>query len=235
MSRPSKWLWGSQIAAFCMLVIWASVDPLFGSLVQSESFSIQWMQANPVRSVGIGLIAILAVGSLLGWLFQFFARSSPTVQHRSLAQLLAVVTLAGFWFALATHVDSIAWQGKRARFALRVEGLEHIVAPLREEWPQHDGELPAIGPFMAYPFGRPTTLVLLQAPSVSEQAVYVSAIELQNGAIKLQLTGTDGGDWAEWHPPQSQPSSFVGGLSDPHKLEYATSIGRGWYLVRYQS
>lgn len=235
MSRRSKWLWGSQIAAFCMLAIWAAVDPSFGSPVRSEWFSVSWIQANPVRSVGIGLIAILAVGSLLGLLVQFFARSSPVTQHRSLAQLLAVVTLAGFWFALATHVDSIAWQGKRARFALRVEGLERIVAPLREEWPERDGELPAIGTFMAYPFGRPTTLVLLQAPSVAKQSVYVSAIELQDGAIKLQLTGTDGGDWAEWHPPKSRPSSFVGGLSDPHEMETATPIGRGWYLVRYQS
>ncbi|PHQ33948.1 hypothetical protein CEE69_18090 [Rhodopirellula bahusiensis] len=218
-----------------MLAIWAAADPSFADLAKGGFLSREWMSANPVRSVGIGLTAILAVGSLLGLLVQFFARSSPTTQHRSLAQLLAVVTLAGFWFAFATHVDSIAWQGKRARFALRVEGLERIVAPLREEWPERDGELPAIGPFMAYPFGRPTTLVLLQAPSVAQQSVYVSAIELQDGAIKLQLTGTDGGDWAEWHPPKSRPSSFVGGLSDPHEMETATPIGRGWYLVRYQS
>ncbi|WP_047812704.1 hypothetical protein [Rhodopirellula islandica] len=218
-----------------MLVIWAAVDPSFEPLVHGNWFSSGWMSANPIRCVGIVLIAILAVGSLLGWMVQFFARSSSMIHRRSLAQLLAVATLAAFWCALAIHLDTIAWQGKRARFAWRVQELERIAAPLREQWPQRDGELPAIGPFMAYPFGRPTTLVLLQAPPVAKRSVYVSAIESQNGAIKLQLTGTDGGDWAEWHPRQSRPSSFVGGLSDPHELEDATSIGHGWYLVRYRS
>ncbi|WDQ17254.1 hypothetical protein [Rhodopirellula sp. P2] len=218
-----------------MLVIWAAVDPSFESLVHDHWFSSDWMSANPVRGVGIVLIGILAVGSLLGLLLQFFVRSASMIRRRSLAQLLVMATLVAFWCALAIHLDSIAWQGKRARFAMRVQELERIAGPLREQWPQRDGELPAIGPFMAYPFGRPTTLILLQAPPVAKQSVYVSAIESQNGAIKLQLTGTDGGDWAEWHPRQSRPSSFVGGLSDPHELEFATSIGCGWYLVRYRS
>ncbi|MEO9595093.1 hypothetical protein [Rhodopirellula bahusiensis] len=235
MWKQSKWLWGTQVAAFCMLAIWAAADPSFADLAHGGFLSREWMSANLVRGFGIGLIAILAVGSLLGLLVQFFARSTSMIRRRSLAQLLAVATLAAFWFALAIHVESIAWQGKRARFALRVQELERIASPLREQWPKRDGELPAIGPFMAYPFGRPTTLVLLQAPPVAKQAVYVSAIENLDGAIKLQLTGTDGGDWAEWHPPSSRPSSFVGGLSDPHELEFATSIGRGWYLVRYES
>lgn len=147
-----------------------------------------------------------------------------------------MTTVVALWFALAIHHDSIAWQGKRVRFASRIDVLETIVSPLRANWPERDGELSAIGPFMAYPFGHPTTLVLLQAPRIASQWVYVSAIErCAGGAIKLQLTGTDGGDWAEWHPPQSHPSSFVGGLSDPHELRASSSLGGGWYLVRYKA
>lgn len=167
---------------------------------------------------------------------RIFGLTRSTANHRSVRQLLAMTTVVALWFALAIHHDSIAWQGKRVRFASRIDVLETIVSPLRANWPERDGELSAIGPFMAYPFGHPTTLVLLQAPRIASQWVYVSAIErCAGGAIKLQLTGTDGGDWAEWHPPQSHPSSFVGGLSDPHELRASSSLGGGWYLVRYKA
>ncbi len=192
--------------------------------------------------VGWGRVLTLAVLVLIGGLsfmsaaFKLLGCMKSETGHRSIRQLLVLTTVVALWLGFARQYDSIAWQGKRLRFSARIDELEAIAAPLRDHWPERDGEIPGIGPFMAYPFGRPTTLLLLEAPPVASRSLYISAIEkCRYGAIKLQLTGTDGGDWAEWHPPLRRPVSFVGGLADPHELHTATAIGNGWYLVRYRA
>ncbi|MCC9656184.1 hypothetical protein [Rhodopirellula halodulae] len=231
-----SWLWLAQAISLLGLAIWAALDPLFSKVSRLSAWQTWQVGLNHWRVPLLVLIAALAIGSLLLLLVRFLARSNQRMRSRSLAQLLAITTLAAAWCGMLIHLDSIAWQGKRIRFVARVDQLEAIAAPLRTDWPQQDGEVSQVGPFMAYPFGRPKTLVLLQAPRVTERAVYVSSIERgDDGSIKLQLTGTDGGDWAEWHPEGSRPKSFVDGLFELHRLDFATPIGRGWYLVRYQS
>ncbi|TWU35765.1 hypothetical protein Q31b_52000 [Novipirellula aureliae] len=230
-----KRLWLIHLTSLIAIAIWAVSDPLFETTIQYRGLSDASQNVGWIRVASFTLVVIFAIGSLLALLFQTLSRRSAP-RHRSTRQLLAITTVIAVWFSFALYHDAIAWQGKRLRFATRVDELEAIVAPLRYEWPDRDGELRGIGPFMAYPFGRPTTLLLLEAPRVAERSVYVSAVERSDtGAIKLQLTGTDGGDWAEWHPPGSQPSSFTGGLADSHELQSATSIGNGWYLVRYRA
>ncbi len=229
-------IWIIHLTTLLSLAVWAAADPAFSPMVRSRSLSVASVDVGWIRLVGFSLVTVIAVSSLMSLFVKLLRPSPDNLPDRSLRQLLSITAVIAVWCSLALHHDSIAWQGKRVRFACRVSELEAIAAPLREEWPQRDGELSKIGPFMAYPFGRPTTLVLLQAPRVAGHLVYVSAVECNcDGAIKLQLTGTDGGDWAEWHPPHSQPSSFVGGLAEPHELTTATAIGRGWYLVRYRA
>ncbi|MGV3483840.1 MAG: hypothetical protein ACO1RT_05440 [Planctomycetaceae bacterium] len=228
-------LWTIHLTALIALAVWTAIDPLFLTMVGLRSTANAAQIVGELRLAGAVVIAAVASMSLVLLLTNILGRRGDP-RYRSTRQLLAITTVIALWCSLFVHHEAIAWQGKRARFALRVEQLEAVAAPLRGAWPEEDGELPQIGPFMAYPFGRPVTLVLLQAPRIDRQPVYVSAIErCPDGAIKLQLTGADGGDWAEWHPPGSRPRSFVGGLCDPHELRTATAIGDGWYLVRYKS
>ncbi|TWU03154.1 hypothetical protein [Neorhodopirellula pilleata] len=228
-------LWAIQCSTFIAITAWAATDPMFESMIRSRSLAVISSDVSWFRAALFLLVLAVAVVSLIGLLSRCFGGQSSLARHRSIGQLLAITTMTAVWCSLAIHHDAIAWQGKRMRFANRIDQLEAIAAPLRQDWPRHDGELARIGPFMAYPFGRPTTLVLLQTPQVASEAVYVSAIERSpDGAIKLQLTGTDGGDWAQWHPPGSVPSSFTGGLAESYKMSSATTIGDGWYLVRYQ-
>jgi hypothetical protein len=230
-----KSLWILHLSTLAAACIWAAWDPSFETMIAASTFQAALAASGWWRVVALVSIVGGAFASMLGLLVRMFGRRTQH-QHRSVRQWLAIITVIALWCSFAVHLDTITWQGKRVRFATRIDQLEAIVDPLRKQWPLRDGELPSIGPFMAYPFGRPTTLVLLQAPRVADQSVYVSAIErCGRGAIKLQLTGNDGDAWAEWHPPGSRPSSFVGGLADQHELTNASIIGDGWYLVRYTS
>ncbi len=230
-----KQLWTIHLSSLAAIITWAVTDPLFETMVQLRSVSDVAVNVGTPRVVGMIIVALIATSSLIALLAKQITRQGSEPRHRSVRQLLAITTVIAIWASLPHHHGSIAWQGKRVRFAMRVQEFETIAAPLRVNWPKCDGDLTGIGPFMAYPFGQPTTLVLLQAPRVADRSVYLSAIErCITGAIKLQLTGTDGGDWAEWHPPGCHPSSFTGGLADPHELQSATSIGDGWFLVRYK-
>ncbi|QDV41777.1 hypothetical protein Enr13x_16200 [Stieleria neptunia] len=231
-----KRIWTIHISTLITMIIWAAMDPLFPTMVQRYAWAGPAEAVGWIRWGGLASLVVIAATSLAAVLMTRTQRWRVGLRQSSLRRLLAITTVIALWCGLVIHHESIAWQGKRVRFAWRIDELEAIVAPLRNQWPERDGELPATGPFMAYPFGRPTTLVLLQSPALASQHVYVSAIErCDDGAIKLQLTGTDGGDWAEWHPPHSRPISFVGGLADPHQLRTATAIGSGWYLVRYDA
>ncbi|WP_182868183.1 hypothetical protein [Stieleria mannarensis] len=231
-----KQTWAIHLTALLALCVWAALDPLLPSLLRGPWAADLDDAAQWVRAAGFACLVIIAAASMTALLVRRRGRRRLSQRACSLRRLMAITTVIALWCSLAIHHERIAWQGKRIRFACRIDQLEAIAAPLRNRWPNRDGELPATGPFMAYPFGQPTTLVLLQSPALADQQVYVSAIErCADGAIKLQLTGTDGRDWAEWHPPNSHPASFVGGLADPHQLRTAASIGRGWYLVRYDA
>ena len=225
-------LWSIHFGAFATLGLCAGADPIFGSVWPPPEF--QALGQLPAIRVGVIASAILlASSSLLAIVARTVCHSKP--ESRSVTQLLAITTCIAMWCGFISYSDSITWQGKRIRFALRVRQLEALAAPLQASWPESDGEIANLGPFMAYPFGDPRTLVLLQSPQVARTSVYISAIERgSNGSLRMQTTGTDGGDWVEWHQPDNLPESFIDGLGDAHSLETFGAIGNGWYLVRYQ-
>ncbi|QDV55257.1 hypothetical protein [Rosistilla oblonga] len=245
--RSSKWncLYAIQLATLAAMLAWTVFDPQFEPLVDalrrgSDSPIAALRSANVMFGawrpslffVVIGLACVSLVGLFLGMLKGTVA-SRPVRSLRSLLMLTAVVAL---WCGLVTNHASLAWQGKRLRLVARVAELETIARPLRSDWPKEDGELPRIGPFMAYPFGDPTTMILLAPPTVSGGEICIAAIErCDDGAIKLQLGGSKAADWVEWHPESSEPESFVGGLQDSHHLRSHLRLGSGWFLVRYDA
>jgi hypothetical protein len=69
---------------------------------------------------------------------------------------------------------------------------------------------------------------------VSKTDPQVSAIErADDGSLGFEIRGEQPGTWLEWHPPGSQPATFVGGLDDDHDLNRVSPLGDGWYQVRY--
>ncbi|MCO8124077.1 hypothetical protein NHH03_20200 [Stieleria sp. TO1_6] len=243
--RHRNALWWVHLGTLATVVLWAAVDLQFEPMMgQLESLLVSPLAAVDAATAHVGwqrpagLIVLLALAmiTMTGICLRFVMRSTQGARSVSLQTLLSITAIAALWFAIANHHRWVAWQGKRIRMVTQIDQLESIASPLRIDWPLRDGNLAEMGPFMAYPFGRPTTLILLQSPAVAGNGVCVSAVERSPaGAIKLQLVGDQSSDWAEWHPESSCPQSFVGGLADQHDLVSALSLGRGWYLVRYDA
>ncbi len=235
--------WMSQIGLLVMLCLWIAFDPAFELMCERLRAGFRSPIAglhDTVAYVGwlrpaLFCVLIVATVSSFAWTLAGLLLRSPK-QMRSLKAWLAVTGVVACWCGLAINASSIAWYGKRTRLAWQIEKFESIVGPLRTQWPDNDGALPEIGPFMAYPFGNPSTLLLLQPPSLSDHGLCISAVDRgESGAIRLQLSGIHNGDWVEWHPEASRPQSFSGGLSDHHQLESSLPLGSGWYLVRYDA
>ncbi|WP_404307255.1 hypothetical protein [Neorhodopirellula lusitana] len=240
----TRTVWIVHLISLANIVLGMMFDLRFESLVGSGWSALLSPLDSVDRVVGLNgfarlfalSAAVLVAAASFVWLFFHAFGTVRRTRLRSIASMLAITTVVAIWCSVASNHNSIAWQGKRVRLASEVEKLESIAAPLRRDWPERDGELENGSPFMAYPFGKPTTLILLDAPRIASGRLCIRAVELSElGAIKLQLSGPRYDDWAEWHPPGSQPESFVGGLYDRHDIESAASIGQGWFLVRYHS
>ena len=238
-------LWVSQVAFLALMTIWVAWDPACELMIErlGRGFTtpvaayrdavayVGWFRPAMLMAVIAGMLLSLS------WLLrEMLGRRQGNKQLRSLLAMLALTAIVAAWCGLAINHSAFAWHAKRARLAWQVDQFESIAGPLRNDWPDQDGELPLIGPFMAYPFGKPSTLLLLKAPSVPGGDGSICAIERgESGSIKLQLGGLHGDDWVEWHPAASKPRSFTGGLGDSHDLGSSAALGAGWYLVRYKA
>ncbi|QDS87105.1 hypothetical protein EC9_12810 [Rosistilla ulvae] len=242
----NRWncLYVVQLATLVAMLSWAIFDPLFEPLVEalirgSESPIAALRLAKEMvgawRASLLVLLLVLAGGSLGGLFLGMLKGTAASRSVRSLRSLMMLTAVVALWCGLVINHASLAWQGKRLRLVSRIDELETIARPLRSDWPREDGELPRIGPFMAYPFGDPTTMILLAPPTVSGGEICIATIQrCGDGALKLQLGG-DSADWVEWHPESSEPESFVGGLQDSHHLRSHLRLGSGWFLVRYDA
>jgi hypothetical protein len=184
------------------------------------------------RLVLLGLISISAVVTTLS--LGFGAMAGPR-EFRTLKSWLVLVGLIGAWFGLIGSWSSICWIGKKYRMRGERDVFAAIATSLREDWPQQDGNRPEIGPFMAYPVGQPSTLILLTLPDLPDTNATISLVERsRGGGLHFELAGSERGDWLEWHPAGAKPASYIGGLMEPRDLVRFESLGDGWYLVRYR-
>lgn len=242
VGRYPQFIWGLNLSAMMMLAAWFAIDPgvdLFfarclrflevGSVEQLHGFTehsdFMWRLALllTIANFGVATFAVLTCG--------FYARYSGYSNSRALRGYLSLLAL---WMVVGFNQSNLAWHGKRARVHPSVGTLEQLAADLREHWPQEDGDHSALGSFMAYPVGRPTTLILLTPPQISDGGTTVCLVEhAPTGALRFQLSGTEFGDWVEWHPAGEQPTSFVGGLLNTHRLIRHDKIADGWFLARY--
>ncbi|MHC2070569.1 hypothetical protein ACYFX5_24120 [Bremerella sp. T1] len=191
----------------------------------ANTFFIRWKiySLAAIAIVSTLSLSALAVGLMFG------GRG-----YRSLASWMVVLSLACGWLGLLAGWDEMIWVGKRLRIDSHVAAFEPIADSLRTTWPKHDGQQDHLGPFMAYPAGKPKTLILLTTPEIAKSGPTFSSVERSDaGGIRFQLSGNERGVWLEWHPDGNQPDSFVGGLLEPHHLLRSVPLGDGWYLARY--
>ena len=113
--------------------------------------------------------------------------------------------------------------------------MHGTAAALSTNWPAGDGERVELGPFLAYPLGKPQVLLLLTQASVPHTNVSFSTVERSDqGGLRFQLTGNELGAWLEWHPSHDEPRGFIGGLLQRYELDRFSPLGDDWFLVRYK-
>lgn len=227
-----------QAAALAGLLGWLFSDALAAPLIEHAASAITSLHWEPLgqsygiaRCLGLLLVATTVLGSFLWEGLHWFQR---TASPRTIRRLLAVTAIVAVWLAVVVNFDRLAWRAKCHRSTARIAALDALARRLHDDWPRDAGEIEGLGPFTAYPFGRPQLLLLLTPHPLQSTNTVIAAIERSDdGALRFELGGNDGGDWIEWHPVGKRPASFSGGLADQHALERATRLADQWFLVRY--
>jgi hypothetical protein len=236
-------LWALNVGALAVLAVWILSDADFGRTVHWQLVELGRRPGESALPLvrawsryGVPLAALkalFAVGLTTGFaaLVLLFVGSA---RQRGLRSWLAVLTVCCVWLALGVGWSDLAWWGKQRRVAARLPEFERAAELLSGRWPGQDGEVTGLGPFNAYPIGRPTMLLMLSEEG-ADSGTRFSAVERADdaGGMRFALAGKERGDWLEWHPAGRGPSSFTGGLGDRHELLRAAPLGKGWHLVRY--
>lgn len=236
-------MWLLNIALLIGALVWNFCDNHFSQIASSLARSGVGITDPDVpaplsllnsRGRTFGFIAIVFgfAGSLGVILTSLLVGPS---KHRRVSSWLALTALVACWLALIVGWHDLAWQGKQWRLARQVAAFEPAAEALRTAWPDNDGQRPEVGVFMAYPQPDPKMLLMLTPPAGRSPLEHFSAVERSpEGALRFELTGDESGDWLEWHPPGSQPASFIGGLRGDYQLQRSTALGDGWYASRYR-
>jgi len=115
-----------------------------------------------------------------------------------------------------------------------VSEFDEVSKRLLANWPNQDGDLAELGPYMAYPISRPRTLMMLKNPQVPGTSLAVSTIE--RGAeddLHFQLTGNDAGFWIVRDLKAGEPRGFFNGLEGEYIPVQFTELRPGWFHVLY--
>jgi hypothetical protein len=238
--------WFINLAALIGICVWAYVDARFmpagyalraATNLDLDDEHTDWVpNTSNIDDTTTRLIALLWIAGILinTWLWLGLGLISGPKLHRRLRSWLAFMALIAAWLAVWTNWPEIAWLGQQRRLRAELPEFEAMATSLHADWPAQDGEHPLLGPYMAYPIGLPTVLLLPNPPESTKSGIKIAAIEHHpTGGLCFQLAAAETGAWLEWHPPGQSPQSFTGGLFTEYRLERSTQITPEWFLVRY--
>lgn len=174
-----------------------------------------------------------AVGTLVLIFVGLFAGGR---RFRSMRTWLAFTAVAAGWLAFLVSWPDVYWRGQQSRVRSELAAAESMADYLEGHWPKADGDLPAVGPFLAYPIGNPTTLMPLKTATFADSPLKFSAVERSaGGTIRFELAGAETGSWLEWQADGGRPAPFKSGLEAHYDVARAHELAPGWFLVRYRS
>lgn len=178
------------------------------------------------------LWAILITGSLSMTLIVAGLIAGSGI-HRGTRAWLVLMLLAAGWLTLITAWPEIAWRGQVWRVRGSVPQFAKLTEKLTHAWPESDGQTPELGGFMAYPIGKPRTLMLLTTPEVPGSYLSISTIERDDVAFHFQLAGNEEGTWVVFDKQHESPQSFFSGLEGEYLPQKFAVLAPGWFLVQY--
>lgn len=240
--RPVLACWAINLVTFATLALWIYRDGQFpdaASWLKRELMSIfgagplvgedAALAARLMYLLGLSICAAISLGGVIVGLF------FGGVAHRSMRAWLLATALIAAWLALFVSWPELAWKGQTHRVSKTLPELTSTAETLTRNWPTVDGDLPELGPFLAYPSDHPLVLMpLIQVRRNGSELGFSTIERAASGGLRFQLTGNETGSWLEWHPANDEPRDFVGGLLQQFSLDRFTKLGENWYLVRYK-
>jgi hypothetical protein len=229
--------WGVLVGALTLFVAWIYSDARVAHAIDVDLGRQSWekvsQDATTMHSQRVRIFGLAGLAAACVILIGLFA--GPR-WHRSLRVWMGFLTVVAMWLALIAARHDLAWLGQERRVDRIISQFEPVALSLRRDWPIADDVTEELGPFSAYPNGRPRVLMPLLKPSARGNHAPFSVVERSpEGALRFELLGQDTGAWLEWHPGNSEPASFVGGLETEYELLRASRLAEGWYLTRYQA
>ncbi|TWU21278.1 hypothetical protein [Bythopirellula polymerisocia] len=233
--------WIVNVALLLGLIVWICRDGKFSQAARLTAQLTPWNESNLqygalpshlATRVQI-LHAMITVGlvTAAGIMLSLFWGASP---NRSIRSWLALMFALAAWLTLYTSWSDFAWRAQAWRMQTSLPAMEKLATTLLENWPSQDGQLPEIGPFNAYPIGKPRTLMLLTKPKPSGTSVQISTIERGEGDdLFFQLTDNDEGATLARFPQGSEPQAFFSGLEGEYQPVRHRALGQNWFLVQY--
>ena len=200
-------------------------DPTIGIVVRDPSRLDSGVTIGIIAAVFASCAAVAMLGSL-------FAGSARFRTTRAWFVFMAVVC---GWLGLAVSWQTIYWFGQQQRVKSALPAADMMVEVLQRRWPTAGMNVPDIGPFLAYPMNKPTTLMPLSEAKFPNTGLRFSAIERTgDDVMRFELAGSETGAWLEWRGDGSEPRSFAGGLDTEYVVVQAAPLSAEWFLVRYR-
>lgn len=146
---------------------------------------------------------------------------------------LACLVACG-WLAIGLWYENLRLRAESADLRRYANRVQEFAESLNAAWPSEGGEIENFGAFLAYPYGRPRTLLMLGDARIPATPLRVAAVEwTANEAIRFQLTGDAPDVWFEWRPGRDSPNAFVGGLAQVFNAVTYLQLNDNLYVVRY--
>ncbi len=184
------------------------------------------------RIDGLWFVLVLGIISITGILLGLIVGAGV---HRGVRSWLLLMLLCAGWLTVLTTWKELVSKGRIWRAMASVSEFDEVSKRLLAHWPNQDGDLAELGPYMAYPISRPRTLMMLKNPQVPGTSLAVSTIE--RGAeddLHFQLTGNDLGFWIVRDlKADDEPRGFFSGLEGEYIPVQFTELRPGWFHVLY--
>jgi hypothetical protein len=175
--RGLRLVWCLNLALLVGLSTWAYTDAWFGQTAHYLKIDIDWLLGrvestsprSPLLVSRLPLLLAATVCALTTALILFAALFIGPRRHRRTWSWLLFTGLFAAWLTLLPNWPELAWRGQQRRLAGAQAGFDALAQELKTDWPNADGERSGLGPFMAYPIGRPSMLLLLTTrPEVAD-------------------------------------------------------------------
>jgi hypothetical protein len=233
--------WCANVLALLATAIWILRDSKFPDAVTAFGRHIAEVggDKSPLAVVppllwprvdALWCVLIVAALSTIGIAVGLIAGSG---RHRNVRSWLVVMLLLAGWLTLFTTWPELVWRGQVWRVRGSLDEFANTADELLAAWPDNDGDIQGLGPYMAYPIGKPRTLMFMTTPPVPGTSLGIKVIERgENDSMHFQLAGNEEGVWLV-REQGDEPSAFFSGLDGEYIPVQFRQVSPGWFIVRY--